>query len=910
MDTYPGDLLAGVFPLVFAVDSILPASTKIHDEESEGDGDTDQQNLQLQRLPSSSRRSLFDRFLDSMASHLVDNQNDPSNLHRPSPSASTMRRSTDTFTSLLRTADDNGENDSSGEEEDYSTNVSESGSNSRRFRVALSTSSLGMGTSYTSGGPLSPRSTPPSTAMTDNNSLHSNSVNNGNTNNTNANSSNTNNNNSINTNTDSTAYAKHLKVDVFFERARIHSISTKHGFPPSKDPSGQSNRALKLSQARAALTMNPTNANALRLKRVLDQYPMADGLLPCGWLEKHAAALPSVLLVVTSFQIHDLAAQADQDAYLKETVTHLRESLATKRDCSIRLVCLADTGDDSSPTTPAKVDEWISRMKRECQLLQPMTMLRIPHDLESATPGDYNNDFTTPMQNLHKQVRDASWLYYQTLCRRVKRKLHMLGHDHQPTLLPMAVRYCFKIGVFYEFLLKHGKALKYFSNSYRHLQSYYRHLQQGNHTISSSLVWNPSSGSSTNTPSQVVNPQSDDGAGIETALDNSNTGHDPFDDRPVDGEDAGVEVALADAADDEDDDDEEDDDDDDDVREQRQKGSSPPPPRALVTTIPLDIRKIFTEINPPFDMVCQCRTVADWLNFKLVHAGLQAASISDDDHGLLAAAAQWRRHVQVFLSRRDNQDIDTSNSNSSPAWSYWRYLAQQRHVMSQLVERFPPRRITSLSDGQAKDDVLARCNAWRNYMAAAEAQLRLGVEVQKAMLSIDQMKVPSGADNLRGRFVGGLDSDGLVPLLQEEALKSHVGECAFVSLLICLEMKRTERERSYQYLRNPYMYAFYLFNQLSYEFTAFRCTIKILRWVCSQELLADTSMKLHSNKPRKKMRVKMMTKKRKRSSLVVLVQDSTILLAASCWARSNTRKPSSTWRRLSNTPKDGRAWNS
>ena len=64
MDSYPGDLLTGVFPLVFAVDAILPTTSSPFGEGAAG---------QLPLTPrTSSTRSLFDRFLDAMASYLSD----------------------------------------------------------------------------------------------------------------------------------------------------------------------------------------------------------------------------------------------------------------------------------------------------------------------------------------------------------------------------------------------------------------------------------------------------------------------------------------------------------------------------------------------------------------------------------------------------------------------------------------------------------------------------------------------------------------------------------------------------------------------------------------------------------------------------------------------------------------------
>jgi hypothetical protein len=254
------------------------------------------------------------------------------------------------------------------------------------------------------------------------------------------------------------------------------------------------------------------------------------------------------------------------------------------------------------------------------------------------------------------------------------------------------------------------------------------------------------------TASGIVNPQADDG-GIEAAYMETS-----FDEKE---EEAGVEVALAD--------DEEDEQGEDDTKE-----SAPLEKKVLSSSIPLDVRKLFTEIDPPFDMARQCRTIADWLNFKIVQAGLQSAAFSDLDAGVLAASAQWRRHCQVFLKHDDPRE---------PNWSFWKYISQQRHAMSQLVERFPPRNVTSVG-GMEKEEILMRCSPWRNYLAAAEAILRVGFEVRKALEDPTRYRKEADVSDLRGRFVGGLDSDGCFPLLQEEAKRNHYGEPSSVDSLV------------------------------------------------------------------------------------------------------------------------------
>ena len=273
------------------------------------------------------------------------------------------------------------------------------------------------------------------------------------------------------------------------------------------------------------------------------------------------------------------------------------------------------------------------------------------------------------------------------------------------TLLPLVARYCFKIGIFYEFQLKHEKSLKFFDQAYRHVQSYYQFLVNG-------------------LPPDVVNAQErdvSDASGAESDYE------------------VGIEVSLADASD----------------EEEEGKDTPPIPPAA-------ELRRVLSSGEAPEDMTHQCRAVADWLNFKLLQAGFMSTAFGETE-GLLAASYQWRKHAQVMLRNEDR---------SNPSWNYWSYVAHQRLVMSQLVERHPP------AQGVA-EEVLLRCSPWRNYMAAAEAELRLDAEIRKELSSSDS----SGTDKLAGRraesmrqkFVGGLDSDKLAPKLREESQKNHAG---------------------------------------------------------------------------------------------------------------------------------------
>ena len=112
--------------------------------------------------------------------------------------------------------------------------------------------------------------------------------------------------------------------------------------------------------------------------------------------------------------------------------------------------------------------------------------------------------------------------------------------------------------------------------------------------LGNSIVWSPVAASASST---IVNPKSDETGGIELALGNNGCGAN--DDEA--GRSSGVEVALADDSYDADDDDDLDD----------ESGWLQALQPRITGNIPFAIHKVFTEINPPFDMANKCRKIAD-----------------------------------------------------------------------------------------------------------------------------------------------------------------------------------------------------------------------------------------------------------------------------------------------------------
>ena len=691
MESYPEDLLVGVFPLVFAVNAIFDPNNGENDspEATPSTGDP-QDNTSSSAAVSPKTRSDFDRFLDAMAGSLADeNDNDAEDnghsLEFP-PILPTETPSSSRNVSLFRPDDDeldDSEDDDfllDGDDDDYYTSGSTTASGKRRTSASSNSIRLyaGFGLSRKSGGSGGA-------------GAHSST---------------------------NTSYAKALQHGQgFFQRARIVSTSSKHGFPPSKDPEGTNSIVYALKQARTSQQ---------KARELFSARPI-QGILPAGWLEKHVYALPSVVLVVVKLSKKD---QKTQDSHLLETVENLHHSLVPKRPCKIHVVCLV--GDE---VAVAQAQQWsldISRrivdshpntQQQQQQDSHQITLLRANKDLRSGTDGFPTSD---ALRRLHRCVRDSSLLYYLGQARRTKEKLAKLSsegggkkrltttrqHRVQPPkeLLPLAIRYCFKIAMYYEFQLKFEKSLKFMAEAYRHVRTYYHHLIRLS-TIESNLE------DGTDDKNRV-NAGQERNVSISTGdideMEVSITGH-------------GSQGTSGDSAE-------------------------------WSAGIPF----------PPKDMAHQCIAVADWLNFKLLQAGFG----SHTEGGLLAADGQWRQHSRVFCARR----FLGGHPVMADDWYFWCHVAHQRLVMSQLVERHPPRALGDF--GNEYDEVLLRCAPWRAYEAAAEALLNAGVSVTKAAAKIDAQKqiAEDLKDESRAPFLGGLEDGGLLPLLENESRKDHKGK--------------------------------------------------------------------------------------------------------------------------------------
>lgn len=649
MESYPAEVLVGVFPLVFCVDATLT---------SNGSDDN----------PSSSpSRSQFDRFLDAMAASLLEEPEGSTRLFSQDDSL------TSSSTGRNKAVDDNtvmglfgGDTGIDSDHEDdiilaggpFPNNPGTSGISSvpsmdgsvfgdfdiRRNRSFGAMSFLGNHGSGRSGNNHSARSKDSKAAG----GLD-------------------------------TSFAKALQDGQgFFQRARIVSISARHGFPPSKDPTGKENRIREFFLGKSLRTAKILSSTKKR--------PI-DGILPSGWLEKHAAALPSVIIVVAEVSSHQN--QHQQDALLQETMKSLQMSLASKRQCSIHVVGLVQEG-----ISKIMSEQWGQTLAQTLESNPTLTLLDAADLEQDAAPS-------VTLRGLHQMVHDASLRYYMKQARRTKHKLFELGSARAtPLLLPLCIRYCFKVAMFYEFQWLPEKSLKYMVEAYRHVETYYRYLLQQREIGNTGET--DDSGQNDGPRIRVSNQQRRTPGGDATE---------------------GVEIALQSED---------------------------------------DISNLL--LNPPQvpdDMILQCRVLADWLNFKILQSGFTSHTAG----GLVAASLQLQKHTQAFCNPRRSFFCLPEN-----AYVDWSFLTSQRMVVSQLLERNPPKVLGEL--GSDSDEIILRCSPWLAYQSAGEALLRLGAEIERAGKIINNSR-NNDVDDMRSRYVGGLDKDGFEPKLKEEMKQNH-----------------------------------------------------------------------------------------------------------------------------------------
>ena len=519
----------------------------------------------------------------------------------------------------------------------------------------------------------------------------------------------------------------------FFQRARTLSVRRRHAFPPSKDPGGANGRITRI------VSRSGTVASALygRSFDKDDEEEKIEGILPAGWIVKHAHALPSALMLVTSLDMSKAPMEQDkQDAYLVETVETLRMTLASKRECPIHVVAIGNDNSGSAGSgeggdVPGETERLVS-LRQRCRLAaSAVSILRPSVDFPSLSAAADSRLNTTPsLRRLHRSVRDASRDYYQAQARRAKRKHSSLPSNlerNRLDLLPLAARYCLKVAFFSELQGRPDKGLRCYRDAYRYLESYYSYL-----------IRNITGGSDKEGGGGDV-----DGSGAEVSTTDGSGGYGGGNNGDGEGVEVGLTGSLMNPSDEEEG--------KEDTAEESEEGAA----GDGTASSHFDVRKAKAKedaaaMTAAADALHQCRAVASWTNLKLLQGAFAAATSLSEGFlpsekgadakvsvegggggGYVAAAAQWRKHRLTFLSERPGVGRDavyTQDGGSSPLLPPWHvrsYALRETLVMSQLCERNQPQKSALWGTKGPLAEALLTCSAWRQYAAAAEASSRL-----------------------------------------------------------------------------------------------------------------------------------------------------------------------------------------
>ena len=600
------------------------------------------------------------------------------------------------------------------------------------------------------------------------------------------------------------------KSSDFFSHARVVPVSSRHAFPPSKDPHGNQNTIAKLNHslyaARKHKVMpspsqnNPYSGNGSNnasspLVAILAKNPI-QGILPEGWFEKHTHALPSTLLIVTSVSLTAAAyEQAQLEQHLATTIENITATSAKKRESPIHIVCLIQLSGTSATGKEVAVElERIGNIRAICRLGSgAITPLHYFNERDGRT-GEVNTIFVKDdFQNLQKAVEGESMLYYLTQVRRCKRKHASLHHGTFVDLLPYAARYCIKIALFYEFQAamdqeRGEKSARYWSEAYRNVRQYYQYLQ-GKSISNSTVMKHVNEAETENLVTMAAVSDDSETVAIDSLADlymstnkNSIPPRPPTptpDSLPSSESDDGVEVALMYSP-----------------RTGSGKISIDPDnnesEKKIETPAELvhesDKRRgvvaggkvlIYSE-----DMIQQCRAVADIINIKLLLTNYASAirslgnaisPISPNSDKSQASpftnlATQISTHAQVFLSSPRSLSKSRSENVFDLQWYFLSFVARQRLVVSEFLEKYPISKNLSV---HVDIETASICNSCSQYMACGEAYLKLGASVARN-LGNGQGTSSEGSDD-KQRFVGCLSNQDIAAVWDIESKKDHLG---------------------------------------------------------------------------------------------------------------------------------------
>lgn len=696
----------------------------------------------------------------------------------------------------------------------------------------------------------------------------------------------------------------------FFSNAYIIPVSNRHAFPPSKDPTGNQNQNVQLSnklyksistpllkrQSTATSSSdysinngigsdasgnrnvrgnnsNNSSSNNVHLSPsqrkaiydVLSNNPI-QGILPSGWIEKHVYALPSTLLFVTELDItskqasHDkggnlsststnnsnnnnstLYDQALLEQHLLETVENITSTMAKKRDAPIHVVVLVkvdkkedinmmNSSNNNHVTLMESSEKYILAQERVNSIksvlrlnTKSITMLHYHvvakedsqeqmNDKSKSDKTDNKINMTMEFNKkqfakLQQNIYENSNLYYLTQARRFKRKYATLHHDKIYDLLPLAIRYCVKIAIFYEFQccslvhttnntttdsktskdtgstfkeeedekIKRDKSIKYWKEAYKNVVEYYNFLI--GEEIEGITTSDSDEKRRSNFDQKVEKMQNKFGEMEKKDGDQTQSSPPP----PVSASSplpGGVEVAL----------------------------NSPSSGQGAVTIGAKTPKKDDNEVKmkktlPKHsdDMIHQCRAVADWLNIKILILTMSKTNgdiknIFDNKinmEEIIALGNQVKKHSQVFLSKPStlsfgyfNSDTKQGDYNKDPIWYFWRFIVHQRQVLSEFMEHHVNIPMNILAK-ILKNESQSQFSAAKHYAATGESLIQLGQSVmnevteRKKQSNIAKVVKRANTDintpDNRQRYVGSLNNAELSELFDEELSTNHEG---------------------------------------------------------------------------------------------------------------------------------------
>jgi hypothetical protein len=573
--------------------------------------------------------------------------------------------------------------------------------------------------------------------------------------------------------------AGHHPGQGFFQRARIEAVGARHGFPPPP-----SSRTGNRAAGSAEYYDDVNDDEEVDVDEELEGGGCGSdrdddgGILSLGWLERHANALPSAVLIVCQVR-SSREIQHRQDQVLVETVEHFQNGLRSSRkrrrssvppgasSCQVQIHVIALLDDDVSLETgeiwgrairsyvedddePAPRDllsmtataRASAAMNAGASSSVKISLLRPYLDLQVDTGRPVRS---LAFQSLHDSIRDASLRYYQGQAGRVKAKLanllllsSPLSSSADEAVLPVsssssrpasptgtagrgaAGSSTIAGGGSRRRRLLLPRIVRY---CFKIATFYEFQLQPERSVQYLSEAWRHAALYKSHLLGVLAPPAPSSSTAAAIVHESMSSSH---------GGD--LEVSLS--------------------------NSSPLSNRHGGTDRAVDN-------GNPLDCLYQAYAVAEWLHLKLLQAGLS----SHAEAGWRAAQDQCRRHTATFGS--------SSTDCCVPAWFQWQYVARQRLVLAQLVERHPPPPVQPSQQQQQRrflEEIGLRFSPWRCYRSVAEARLQLAhaLELPAFSSSLPSHPVLVGGENLvdqrdplRRPYVRGIDGNNSHPSIRD-----------------------------------------------------------------------------------------------------------------------------------------------